>query len=213
MGDIDPLAGNVSHLQDSLAASVAPADSSLVRLEVGQDGTIQSVQLSAAARAMTPDALVAEVVRVHTAAVEESQRAISAAIAALEADPRLAALTERKTDALSRALPTQTHPPTSAAPVSRPSTGDTPVSLPANAIPPSSDHNTAGPSRPTPVSPPQTPVAPVPRPAVSPRQQPTQQAPWPSPSSEQPPARSRQPTPEEEEEMDRYYGRKSWLEY
>ncbi|KAF0846018.1 hypothetical protein [Nocardia caishijiensis] len=204
MSDIDPLTANVGHLQESLSAPAdAPVDE-LVRLEVAQDGTIQSVQLSAAARAMTPDAVVAEVVRVHTAAVAASQAAISAAIAALEADPRLAALTEHKTDALSRPLPSP--PPNAPLPDSR-TTSFAPVR-----------EHPRDPAHSSPSAPPRTPA---PRPSTPPLRRPvppapsppTNQAPWPPPSREQPPTRSRQPTPEEEEEMDRYYGRKSWLEY
>jgi hypothetical protein len=42
-----------------------------------------------------------------------------------------------------------------------------------------------------------------------------QQAPaWPAPPQRlSPPTQRREPTPEEDEEMDRYYQRKSWLEY
>ncbi|TCJ93561.1 hypothetical protein [Nocardia alba] len=189
MEDIDPLSKNVNHLQNSLVAlSAARPDSDLVRLEVGQDGTILDVQLSAAARALTPDALVTELVRVHTVAIAESHKAISAAIAALEADPRLAALTERRADALNQPLPEVRSVPTApqrapAPPRPAASQPPSPYSRPATARPsaPAADFDSAPP--------------PPPRAAEQPRPQ------------------SRQPTPEEEEEMDRYYGRKTWLEY
>ncbi|MFC6010201.1 hypothetical protein [Nocardia lasii] len=187
MGDIDPLSDNVIDLQNSLGTPTAThSGSDLVRLEVGPDGTIHDVQLSAAARTLPPDSLVAEIVRVHTLAVNEAQEAISAAIAMLEADPRLSALTERKTDALNQALPTEfptarassvpaPQPPRSAATRSTPST----AALPTPDSAPRFDHQPASATPPHP----------------------------------QPRTRSRQPTREEEEDMDRYYNRKSWLEH
>ncbi|GEM31487.1 hypothetical protein NN3_24940 [Nocardia neocaledoniensis NBRC 108232] len=197
MGDIDPLADKVNHLQSSLGSrSPARSDGDLVRLEVNPDGTIRDVQLSGAARALTPDELVVEIVRVHTAAVEESQKAISAAIAALEADPRLATLTERRADALSQ--PTPGARSTSPAPSN---TSEPEPSQPATTPP-----RSAVPSAPT-----------QPRLHNQPASAPASRfvsTPPPAPRAvDQPQTRSRQPTPEEEEEMDRYYGRKSWLEY
>ncbi len=202
VSDIDPLAGNVNHLHNSLATpSASSPDSHLVRLEVGQDGTIRDVQLSAAAKALAPDALVTEIIRVHTAAIEASQKAISAAIAALEADPRLAALTERKADALNQPVPEVRSVPS------------TPTHTPAPAAPPA-------PPRPTPAPPrPVVPPAPSPyaRPVAPRASAPTARfdsaPPSPPRAAEQPRTRSRQPTQEEEEEMDRYYNRKSWLEH
>ncbi|MFD3706138.1 hypothetical protein ACFWUP_23615 [Nocardia sp. NPDC058658] len=203
MGDIDPMADNVNHLQNSLGTpSAVRSDSDLVRLEVGPDGTIRNVQLSAAARALTPDALVTEIVRVHTAAIEESQKAISAAIAALEADPRLAALTERKADAINQPLPeVRSAPPVpthTSAPAARPTPPQpTPTPPPRPAVPPA----------PSPYARPATPRASAPAARFD-------SAPPPPPhAAEQPRTRSRQPTQEEEEEMDRYYNRKSWLEH
>ncbi|MFI1241064.1 hypothetical protein [Nocardia salmonicida] len=197
MGDIDRLTESVSHLQDSLGTpSVAGPESDLIRLEVRQDGTIREIRLSAAARALTPEALVSEIVRVHTAAIEEAQQAISAAIAALEADPRLTELTDRKADALNQALPEVQ--PASKAPRHHPASTPTPALSPPQ-------H--AAPAAPSPydrqVAP--RPFAEAARFDNAPATRPT--------TVEQHQTRSRQPTPEEEEEMDRYYGRKSWLEH
>ncbi|MEU4319429.1 hypothetical protein AB0F85_09515 [Nocardia fluminea] len=123
MSDIDPLSDNVNNLQNSLGTpSANRPESDLVRLEVEQDGTIRQVQLSDAARSLTPDALVTEIVRVHTAAIEEAQQAIAAAIAALEADPRLAALTERRADALNQPLPEARSAPQHTPPSNAPAT-------------------------------------------------------------------------------------------
>lgn len=183
MDDIDPLTRNVDNLQDSLTPSTQrPLDSDLVWLDVEQDGKIRDVRLSPAARTLPPDALVAEIVRVHTTAIEESQKAISAAIAMLEADPRLAALTDSKVDAL-RGSPTLLPNATSPSPASH--------STPSYPTPPIASSM----SDPTP----RTQVVRTPAVPQQPREQPS--------------TRNRQPTREEEEDMDRYYGRKSWLEY
>lgn len=206
MGDIDPLFNNVNHLQNSLGVpAAARPDSDLVRLEVGQDGTIRDVQLSAAARALTPDTLVTELVRVHTAAIAESQKAISAAIAALEADPRLASLTERRADALNQPLPEVRLVPTAPQHTPAPLTSASPPGpVPQHTAAPPSP---AAPQPPSPYSRPATPRPSAPAAGFD-------SAPPPPPrAAEQPRPRSRQPTPEEEEDMDRYYGRKTWLEY
>ncbi|MEV0246309.1 hypothetical protein AB0H76_06970 [Nocardia sp. NPDC050712] len=129
-------------------------------MEITSDGALRAVHLTDFGRQLAPDALAAEIVRVQSAAVAETRKAIAAAIVAIENDPRLRALTERGTDALNQ--PLRTSPP----PVVAPNMPDYPPAPP----------------RPAAVPPP---VEPIDR---------------------------RQPSDEEEEEMDRYYQRKSWLE-
>ncbi|WP_194819803.1 hypothetical protein [Nocardia sp. XZ_19_385] len=133
MSDIDPLSNRIDDLQAALGQGGSRHESPHLSVEIAPDGGLLAVHLTDSGRLLTPNALAAEIVRVQSAAVAGARKAVAAAIAAIENDPRLQALTERGVDALNQPLPTQ-------------------------------------------------------------------------------PARRHEPTQEEEEEMDRYYQRKSWLE-
>ncbi|MEV0292470.1 hypothetical protein [Nocardia sp. NPDC050710] len=136
MSDIDPLSWRIDRLQTALGPGGTAPASELVNVRVGPDGALEAIHLTDAGRRIDPDILVTEIVRVHARALTESRAAIAAAIADIENDPRLLALTARTVDALNQPLPA---PPVTS-------------------------------------------------------------------------AKRGEPTPEEDEEMDRYYRRKSWLE-
>jgi len=204
MSDIDPLTGQIDQLQLSLSqptsASTAGAAASV---EVGVDGSLR-INLTDVGRRLDADSLVAEIVRLHADALAESRAAIAAAIAQIENDPRLRALQERGTDALNQPRPQQQAP---VAPTPPGRSGAENWSQTRRSPEPiaSTRPRTQNRSAQPPAAPPRAPAAP-PR-AASPS--------WPQPPAATPsaePVRSREPTQEEEEEMDRYYRRESWLE-
>ncbi|MEV0028975.1 hypothetical protein [Nocardia sp. NPDC050793] len=209
MSDIDPLTGQINELQASLQSARHRPESQVARIEVGEDGGLQAIHLTDMGRRLDPDTLCAEIVRLHAEALIESRKAISAAITEIENDPRLQALIERSTDALNQRLPAPETPPApSPIPVSQPRLLNSATQQSAPVVPPSSTPRifsqvSLGPEKPV------TRVAPPP---------PSDFPPPPPPSSRSAghpnlPLKSREPTQEEEEEMDRYYQRKSWLEY
>ncbi|MGV9821162.1 hypothetical protein [Nocardia xishanensis] len=204
MSDIDPLTGQINELQASLQAAPHRPENQLARIEVGEDGALQAIHLTDLGRQLDPDTLCAEIVRLHAEALAESRKAISAAIAEIENDPRLQALIERSTDALNQRLPEPAPPPI---PATQPRLMNSATQQSAPAMPRSSTlplptHVPPGSEKPV------TRVAPAPQPTFPPLP--------PVPCSavqSSSPLKSREPTQEEEEEMDRYYQRKSWLEY
>ncbi|WP_054814267.1 hypothetical protein [Nocardia arizonensis] len=165
MSDTDPLYGRIDRLQEALRDNDHRTENHYARIEVASDGALRAIRLTDRGRELTPDALCAEIVRLHTEVVEASSTSISAAIADIENDPRLRALTEQRTDALNSRYPDPS----------------TPVG---------SDPFAAGPE-------PETAFARFARQTLA---------------SPEPDSRHREPTLDEEEEMDRYYQRKSWLE-
>jgi hypothetical protein len=164
MPGIDPLAGNVEQLQASLTQSaVASMANGVASIEVGPDGSLRAIRLTAHGRRLDPDTLVDAIIRLHAAAFAEARQSVRDAVARLERDPRLLATREGMMDALSQPLPQAF----------------------------SEKSTWPGPAH-------QSQVAAQAQPG--------------STSGQQAPV-SRQPTQEEEEEMDRYYQHKSWLEY
>ncbi|MFI2476748.1 hypothetical protein [Nocardia xishanensis] len=208
MSDIDPLTGQINELQASLQSARHRPENQVARIEVGEDGALRAIHLTDMGRRLDPDTLCAEIVRLHTEALAESRKAISAAIAQIENDPRLQALIERSTDALNQRLPDPA-PPSASSPISvtQPLLPDSATrqsvpATPASSAPRPPSHVPPGPGKPAPQ------VAPAPPSNLPPLPPSTRGAVQPSL-----PSKSREPTQEEEEEMDRYYQRKSWLEY
>ncbi|MFD3701971.1 hypothetical protein ACFWUP_02375 [Nocardia sp. NPDC058658] len=107
-GALDPLHANTEQLHAGLTR---PASASMAggvaSVQVSADGALEAIHLTEAGRRLDPDTLVAAIVRLHAAALAESRQVVNAAIAELDADPRLRAQRERYADALDQPLPQQ----------------------------------------------------------------------------------------------------------
>ncbi|WP_433625768.1 hypothetical protein [Nocardia sp. CA-120079] len=213
MSDIDPLTSQIDQLQSSLNQPTgASTVGAVASVEVGVDGSLQAIHLTDVGRRLDPDTLVAEIVRLHAEALAESRKAIAAAIAQIENDPRLRALKERGTDALNQPRPQQQAPAASPPPVPQPPAQPGAVARSQPRLSPEPIASTR--PRPQVQTEHSQPSAAPPR--ATPSAPPTARPTWPRPQATTQPAeplKSREPTQEEEEEMDRYYQRKSWLEY
>ncbi len=105
-GALDPLDADIGRLHTGLHRPAdASATGNIASVRVGADGTLESVQLTDAARRLDPDTLVATIVRLHAAALAESRAAVIDAVARLENDPRLRARREEYVDALGQVPP------------------------------------------------------------------------------------------------------------
>ncbi len=83
----DPVQAAHSALTGHRASAVSPGGS--VSVEVSADGRIRAIRLTDRARRASADKLAVTIMQVHNAALDKAHAAATAAIARLEADPRI----------------------------------------------------------------------------------------------------------------------------
>ncbi|WP_278264288.1 YbaB/EbfC family nucleoid-associated protein [Nocardia sp. AG03] len=123
MGDIDPVSGHIERLQRALTDARGKATSAdgTLRVEVGANGTLHSVELGEGGADLDPRVLVSMIVDLHREAVADAAAVMREAVAALGSDPRLQEGRQEVVDKLARPRPVDENPDTTASST----TGDT----------------------------------------------------------------------------------------
>ncbi|MBF6202682.1 YbaB/EbfC family nucleoid-associated protein [Nocardia sputi] len=107
MGDIDPVSGHIERLQRALTdarGKAASADGSL-RVEVGANGTLHSIELGEGGAYLDPRRLVEMIIDLHRAAVADAAAVMRETVAALSSDPRLQEGRQHVVDKLTQPRP------------------------------------------------------------------------------------------------------------
>ncbi|MFB7874965.1 YbaB/EbfC family nucleoid-associated protein [Nocardia sp. NPDC056064] len=128
MGDIDPVSGHIERLQRALTDARGKATSAdgKLRVEVGANGTLHSVELGEGGADLDPRLLVSMIVDLHREAVADAAAVMREAVAALGSDPRLQEDRQDVVDKLARPRPSGENTGTTAPSTTEPTTTTAP---------------------------------------------------------------------------------------